>query len=78
MAQLKTETNTSTMRARIMRAFRAHFNLGQQHGPACHFEHGQWWVVNTITGAQWSVVDAEGPGSTDGFDFEQVAEGSEA
>ncbi len=36
------------------------------------FEHGQWWVVNAVSGAQWSVVDAEGPGTVDGFGFEQV------
>jgi hypothetical protein len=41
----------------------------------CDFEHGQWWVTDLDTGAQWSVCDAEGPGSTDGFDFEQVTEG---
>lgn len=38
-----------------------------------HFEHGQWWVTELATGAQWSVVD-----SNNGFDFEQVTEGEEA
>ena len=71
--KLKTETNTPTMRKQVMRAFRAHFNLGHSIGPACVFEHGQWWVTNTVTGEQWSVVDAEGPGTTNGFDFEQVS-----
>ncbi len=41
------------------------------------FEHGQWWVVSEISGAQWSVCDAEGPGSVDGFSFEQVTEADE-
>ena len=36
------------------------------------FEHGQWWAVDAVRGGQWSVVDAEGPGTTCGFDFEQV------
>lgn len=72
MPTLKTETNTPAMRTRIMKAFRAHFNIGKKIGPACVFEHDQWWVVDMVTREQWSVVDAEGPGTTDGFDFEQV------
>ena len=51
---------------------------------ACHeadpdaavvFEHGQLWITNNRTGAQWSVNDASGPGSCDGFSFEQVSNG---
>lgn len=38
-------------------------------------EHGQWWVEDTRTGAQWSVVVATGGRSVDGFDFEKVCEG---
>jgi len=44
------------------------------------FEHGQWWVTNLITGAQWSVCDAEGTeanGVFDGFCFEQVSQGEQ-
>ena len=37
------------------------------------FEHGQWWVL-CENGAQYSVEDAFGPGTIDGFDFEQVTE----
>lgn len=33
------------------------------------YEHGQWWVTNIMTGAQWSVVDANTPS---GLDFEMV------
>jgi hypothetical protein len=40
----------------------------------CYFEHGQWWVSDLDTGAQWSVCDSE-PG---GFCFEQVSQGEEA
>lgn len=36
------------------------------------FEHGQLWITH-IDGAQWSVEDAEGPGTINGFDFEQVS-----
>ena len=37
------------------------------------YEHGQWWVVNAL-GGQWSVGDASGPGTVNGFDFERVTE----
>lgn len=40
------------------------------------FEHGQWWVTNRRTGAQWSVVDCLGPAG-DYFDFERVTQGDE-
>jgi hypothetical protein len=43
--------------------------------PARHlrsfFEHGQWWVEDARSGAQWSVCDSE-PGP---FCFEQVTRG---
>jgi hypothetical protein len=42
-------------------------------GYTTHYEHGQLWIVSK-TGAIWSVVDAEGPWSVDGFDFELVKE----
>ena len=35
-------------------------------------EHGQWWVTDRDTGAQWSVMDTAGHPSVDGFDFAQV------
>lgn len=72
---LNTETNTPTMERRILRAARAH--LGHRRLEA-DFEHGQWWITDCRTGAQWSVCDATGPGSTEGFDFEQVTEGDAA
>ena len=37
------------------------------------FEHGQWWIEDARTGAQWSVCDAV-PGP---FCFEQVTNGTE-
>ena len=42
------------------------------------FEHGQYWVTDLDSGAQWSVNDAEGPGTVDGCDFEQVTPGDDA
>jgi len=37
------------------------------------FEHGHLWIVHP-NGGQWDVVDADGPGTIDGFSFEQVSE----
>lgn len=71
--KLKTETETTAIRLRILRAFR------KQQRRRLHivadFEHGQWWISHLPSGAQWSVVDAEGGLSVDGFDFEQVSDG---
>jgi len=66
---LKTETNTKRMEKRVLAAARV--SLGRR-GLGATFEHGQWWVYSVVSGAQWSVVDAEGGPSIDGFDFEQV------
>ena len=38
------------------------------------YEHGQWWIEDADTGAQWSVCDTSGP---DVFCFEQVTQGEE-
>lgn len=72
---LKTETNTQTMDRRVLRA--AKERLGKKHSLVSWFEHGQWWIEDKVSGAQWSVVDAEGGTSVDGFDFEQVTQGDE-
>jgi hypothetical protein len=71
---LKTETNTPEMWKRVLAAARKKL---QKNNLSAGFEHGQWWIIHVMTGAQWSVVDAEGPGSVDGFDFEQVTHGQE-
>jgi hypothetical protein len=74
---LNTETNTPEMEKRIMSAVVRELQLPlEHHHMAVNFEHGQWWATCNDCGAQWSVVDAEGPGSIDGFDFEQVTEGN--
>lgn len=66
---LKTETNTTAMRDRVLKAARKHFH--KRKGISAFFEHGQWWI-GLLDGSQYSVVDAEGRGTTDGFDFEMV------
>ena len=43
-----------------------------------HFEHGQWWITDNDTGAQWSVVDCQTEAGDNYYGFEQVSEGEEA
>ena len=72
---LKTETNTPVMAKRVISAARK--ILGIRKGIQADFEHGQWWVSivgGRLGGAQYSVVDAEGIGTVDGFDLEMVTE----
>ena len=72
---LKTERNTQAIDRRI-RACARDMQIGSGHYET-DFEHGQWWITDLRTGAQWSVVDAEGGRSVDGFDFEQVTYGED-
>lgn len=69
---LKTERNTTTMEARVKAAANKHF--GHRKAQPV-FDHGQWWVVwyDEDLGDErtFSVNDAEGPGTTDGFSFEE-------
>lgn len=88
---LKTERNTYSMEVRVERAFRKsdiYRNLPRCSKGAVRrmrrvnadFEHGQWWITDLRTGAQWSACDAEGSeanGVFDGFCFEQVSRGEE-
>lgn len=69
---LKTETNTPEIEKRVRRAARHRLGKGRYQ---TDFEHGQWWVTNLDTGAQWSVVDCETPEGVFYFDFEQVSYG---
>lgn len=73
---LNTETNTRTMERRIMRAARARFGRRRLQAD---YEHGQWWITDLRSGAQWSVCDSSGPEPTtvNGFSFEQVTRGDE-
>lgn len=73
MKTLKTEQNTPAMEARVLKAARKHFH--QRKNIHAVFEHGHWWIIraNDIDFTEnYSVCDAEGPGSIDGFCFEQV------
>lgn len=72
--KLKTETDTKSMEKRVLAMARKKLRVRKL---SAFFEHGQWWITNLGTGAQYSVVDAEGPGTIDGFDLEQVTEGDE-
>lgn len=58
---LKTECNTRTMEERVLRAATKWYwhgigpNQRRQDRRNCHltsfFEHGQWWIENTVSGA---------------------------
>jgi hypothetical protein len=72
-AKLRTETNTRTVERAIRRAAQAQL-IGYRHFQA-DFEHGQWWITDLDSGAQWSVQDDN---SEWGFCFEQVSQGDEA
>lgn len=37
-----------------------------------NFQHGHWWVTDSVADAHWSVLDAASGPSIHGFDFEQV------
>ena len=64
---LKTEIETPEMEERVRLAFEA---WAQCSDFATVFEHGQWWI--TIGRYNYSVVDAVGGDSVDGFGFEEV------
>jgi hypothetical protein len=73
---LKTERNTPTMGARVLRAFQkwarangrstrrtvtvAGGRIETRARYNADFEHGQWWITDLDTGDQWAVNDAEG------------------
>lgn len=59
--------------SRIQDAAMTYFNTDTVY---TNFEHGQWWVM-LENGAQYSVCDAEGGDSVDGFCFEQITEADE-
>lgn len=69
---LQTETNTMQMYKRVVAMARKKLRTRQV---SADFEHGQWWVTDRRNWAQYSVVDAEGTGTIDGFDLEQVSDG---
>lgn len=48
----------------------------QQNDYRAHFEHGQWWVISTVSGETWSVVETLTEDGTP-VDFELISEGEE-
>lgn len=76
---LNCERHTVTMERRVRSAARRAGIINTRNG-STWFEHGQWFVENVRSGAQWSVHDsegAEGVHTFDGFCFEQVTRGEE-
>jgi hypothetical protein len=74
MPKLKTTQNTVSVERTVRKAARA-AKLAPAGDLAAWFEHGQWWVENIKSGAQWSVCDAIGANTFYGFCFEQVSRG---
>ena len=83
MVKLKTEINRPSIEARVRAAFLVSnhatalgIELGDEDAPvSTEYEHGQWWVTAEDTEGTahvFSVVDAVGGNSIDGFDFEEV------
>lgn len=70
---LKSETHTTAMQKRIKRAFclSAHCSRPKK-AYSVEWDHGQWFVMSN-KGGIWSVVDATGGPSVDGFDFEEIS-----
>jgi hypothetical protein len=69
-APVLSSTDNAKTEREIKSAFRDQFGMGNRI--QTNFEHGQWWITDLDTGAQWSVVD-----SSDGFDFEEVTPAEE-
>ena len=69
---LKTERNSRNMEKRVLRAFHKASVGGATRDNRAHavFEHGQWRITMD-DGAQFSVCDAIGGSTVDGFDFER-------
>lgn len=78
-----TDTMTTTLRSTnpqeqfsVLSAAQERF--GDARRLQVDYEHGQWWVTILRSGAQYSVVDATGPGTYDDFGFELVTVGDDA
>lgn len=74
---LKTETDTFEMEERITAAAYAFFAAYEYDSTCTYFEHGQWWLTLVPTDPEaedelYSVVDAVGGDSVDGFSFERI------
>lgn len=76
---LLTEQDTPEMKDAVEAAFKSTEyweNASDDSNIFATFEHGRWWVTlfdnERDDVQQFSVVDAEGPGSFDGLDFEGI------
>ena len=75
---LKTEQNTSVMEKKVLTSARKCFKgySIEDNRIFAIFEHGQWWVrfydEQEERDRTYSVCDAEGTGTFNGFDFEEV------
>ena len=74
--KLKTESVENGRRALAAFFKLKKLNFAERFHYDWTFEHGQLWITR-IDGAAWSVCDAVGGPSVDGFDFEQVSEGED-
>lgn len=74
---LLSEMNNPAMEQRVLKAARYRLGAGRNLRYQADFEHGQWWVTELGTGAQYSVVTCQTPAGVDYLDFEQVSEGDE-
>lgn len=72
---LKTEENSEEMGERIDAAAEAYFIEREHLFISTFYEHGQWWAVLIFADDDdetYSVVDAVGGDSVDGFSFERI------
>jgi hypothetical protein len=71
---LPSTINSPTVNERIMTAARKKFH--QRANMTAFYEHGHWWLhrITKNYNYTYDVVDAEGYGSIDGFDFELIEE----
>ena len=68
-------TNTPEIKMKVL-SF-ANRDLSGEGRLQADFEHGQWYVTDVDSGAQWSVNDAEDKNGKFFFFFEQITEGDE-
>lgn len=75
MPKLKTEIDTPEMGKRVLAAWKVCIEGTGLRKHNVYFEHDHWWAFGKdIDGDEhaYSVVDAVGGVSVDGFDFEEV------
>jgi hypothetical protein len=78
--ELRSSINTEEMGALVLSNARAGAPIGGgEDGERLRadYEHGQWWITDLETGAQWSVVDCWTDAIGDYFGFEQVTAGDD-